>query len=50
MLPIESKNTAWALVEIYGSGRRFDEVAVERARALAAEAGEVLERLSQPGQ
>jgi hypothetical protein len=50
MLAIESKDGAWALVEVYGNGRRFEEPDVERAQALAAEAGDALERLSQPGQ
>ena len=50
MLAIESKDAAWALVEVYGNGRRFEEPDVERAQALAAEAGDALERLSQPGQ
>ena len=48
MLAIESKDTAWGLVEVYGNGRRFDAPDVDHARALAAEAGNVLERLSQP--
>ncbi len=47
MLPIESKDAAWGLVEVYGDGgRRFEARDVDRARALAAEAGEALERLS----
>ena len=46
MLAIESKDAAWALVEIYGDGRRFEASDVERARAIAAEAGDALERLS----
>jgi len=47
MLPIESKDAAWGLVEVYGGGgRRFEASDVDRARALAAEAGEALERLS----
>jgi GAF domain-containing protein len=50
MLAIESKETAWGLVEVYGNGRRFEPSDVEVAQALAAEAGEVLERLSQPAQ
>lgn len=50
MLAIESKDAAWGLVEVYGNGRRFEEPDVERAQALAAEAGGALERLSQPGQ
>ena len=48
MLAIESKDAAWGLVEVYGNGRRFEPPDVDRARALAAEAGDVLERLSQP--
>jgi hypothetical protein len=50
MLAIESKDEAWALVEVYGNGRRFEPADVEVARTLAAEAGEVLARLSQPAQ
>jgi hypothetical protein len=51
MLAIESKGDAWGLVEVYGkNGRRFEPGDVDRARALAAEVGEVLDRLSQPGQ
>jgi hypothetical protein len=50
MLAIESQKSAWALVEVYGNGRRFEAPDVERATALAAEAGDVLERLSRPGQ
>ena len=48
MLAIESKGAAWGLVEVYGNGRRFEPPDVDRARALVAEAGDVLERLSQP--
>ena len=48
MLPIESKDTAWGLVEVYGNGRRFEQRDVDQARALAAEASDVIERLSQP--
>jgi GAF domain len=47
MLAIESENSAWGLVEVYGNGRRFEDADVSAARALAAEAGDVLERLSQ---
>ncbi len=50
MLAIESKDVAWGLVEVYGNGRRFEAADVDVARVLAAEAGEVLERLSQPAQ
>jgi hypothetical protein len=50
MLAIESKDSAWGLVEVYGNGRRFEDADVTAARALAAEAGDVLERLSQPAQ
>ena len=47
MLAIESKDAAWGLVEVYGDdGRRFETGDVDRARALAAEAGEALARLS----
>ena len=48
MLPIESDDTPWGLVEIYGNGRRFELRDVGIAQALAAEAGEVLCRLSRP--
>lgn len=48
MLAIESKDAAWGLVEVYGNGRRFEPPDVDQAQALAAEAGDVLERLSQP--
>ncbi len=50
MLAIESKESAWGLVEVYGNGRRFGPEDVERARALADEAGDALERLSRPAQ
>ena len=50
MLAIESGDEAWGLVEVYGNGRRFEPADVDVARALAAEVGEVLERLSQPAQ
>jgi transcriptional regulator with GAF, ATPase, and Fis domain len=51
MLPIEAKEAPWGLVEVYGNdGRRFEAADVEVARALAAEVGEVLERLSRPAQ
>jgi len=50
MLPIEADEKAWGLVEVYGNGRRFDAADVALARALAAEAGHVLERLSRPAQ
>jgi GAF domain-containing protein len=50
MLPIEAQDTPWGLVEIYGNGRRFEPADVDVARALAAEAGEALERLSRPAQ
>jgi hypothetical protein len=46
MLPIEAEDAAWGLVEVYGNGRRFGPADVDVARALAANAGEVLERLS----
>jgi hypothetical protein len=48
MLAIESKDGAWGLVEVYGNDRRFEPADVDRARALAAEVGAALERLSQP--
>jgi hypothetical protein len=48
MLAIESKDTAWGLVEVYGNGRRFEPHDVDQARALAVEAGDVIDRLSQP--
>jgi GAF domain-containing protein len=48
MVPIEAQDAAWGLVEVYGSGRRFEGADVDVARKLAAEAGEVLERLSPP--
>ena len=48
MLAIEADNTAWGLVEVYANGRRFDDFDVALARALVAEAGQVLERLSSP--
>jgi GAF domain-containing protein len=50
MLPIEAQDAAWGLVEVYGNGRRFDTADVDVARALATQAGEVLERLSRPPQ
>jgi GAF domain-containing protein len=48
MLPIEAENVAWGLVEVYGNGRRFEPADVNVARTLAAQAGEVLQRLSRP--
>jgi GAF domain-containing protein len=48
MLPLEAENAAWGLVEVYGNGRRFGPADVDVARALAAQAGDVLERLSRP--
>jgi GAF domain-containing protein len=48
MLAIEAENQAWGLVEVYGNGRRFDAGDVATARALTAEAGSALERLSRP--
>jgi GAF domain-containing protein len=48
MLPIETDDAPWALVEVYGNGRRFEPADVEVARALAAEAGDGLRRLSRP--
>lgn len=50
MLPIEAQDTAWGLVEVYGNDRKFESADVDVARALAAEAGDVLERLSRPAQ
>jgi GAF domain-containing protein len=48
MLPIETEDAAWGLVEVYGNGRRFEPTDVEVALALAAEAGDGLRRLSRP--
>jgi GAF domain-containing protein len=48
MLPIQAQDAAWGLVEVYGNGRRFEATDVDVARTLAAEAGEVIERLSRP--
>jgi GAF domain-containing protein len=50
MLAIEVENEAWGLVEVYGNGRRFQPPDVELAQAVAAEAGDVLARLSRPAQ
>lgn len=50
MLAIEAENVAWGLIEVYGNDRRFDATDVEVAKAIAAEAGEMLERLSRPAQ
>jgi GAF domain-containing protein len=50
MLPLEAEDTAWGLVEVYGSSRRFDAGDVELARALAAEVDGVLEQLGRPPQ
>ena len=50
MLAIEAENSAWGLIEVYGNDRRFDATDVEVAKAIAAEAGEMLERLSRPAQ
>ena len=48
MLPIESEDAPWGLVEVYGNGRRFEATDVDVARALAAEVAEGLRRLSRP--
>lgn len=50
MLAIEAENGAWGLVEVYGNDRRFDATDVQVAKAIVAEAGDVLERLSRPAQ
>jgi hypothetical protein len=50
MLAVESNEAAWGLVEVYGNGRRFGPEDVDRALALAGEAGDALERLSRPAQ
>jgi GAF domain-containing protein len=50
MLPIETEDAPWGLVEVYGNGRRFESTDVDVARALAAEAAEGLKRLSRPVQ
>lgn len=50
MLAIEAENGAWGLIEVYGNDRRFDATDVEVAKAIAAEAGEMLERLTRPAQ
>jgi hypothetical protein len=46
MLALEAESTAWGLVEVYASGRRFERPDVELARALAREVDETLERLA----
>jgi GAF domain-containing protein len=48
MLPIEAQDGAWGLVEVYGNGRRFEPGDVDVARALAVQAGELIEQLSRP--
>jgi hypothetical protein len=48
MLPIEAEDAAWGLVEIYANGRRFEAADVDAAKALAAEAGDMLVQLSRP--
>jgi GAF domain-containing protein len=48
MLPIQAQDSAWGLVEVYANGRRFEAADVNVGRTLAAEAGEVIERLSGP--
>jgi hypothetical protein len=50
MLAIEAEDAAWGLIEVYGNDRRFDATDVKVAKAIAAEAGEMLERLSRPAQ
>jgi hypothetical protein len=50
MLAVESNEAAWGLVEVYANGRRFGPEDVDRALALAGEAGDALERLSRPAQ
>jgi GAF domain len=48
MLAIETDNTAWGLVEVYGNGRRFEESDVRTAQALLAEVDQVLGQLARP--
>src|SRR3954463_9226100 len=50
MLAIPAKDAAWGLGAGDGDGRRFEPADVEAARALATEAGGVIDRLSQAGQ
>src|SRR5947207_13071497 len=45
MLPIETEDSAWGLVEVYGNNRRFEAADVAVARALVAEVDDVLEQL-----
>jgi hypothetical protein len=48
MLAIESEEGAWGLIEVYGNDRRFEPADVDDARALAAETGRLIQRLSRP--
>jgi hypothetical protein len=50
MLAIETENTAWGLVEVYGNSRRFEAPEVEVAQALVAEVDAVLDQLARPAQ
>src|SRR2546423_3810587 len=45
MLPIETEDSAWGLVEVYANDRRFEAADVTLARTLVAEVGSVLEQL-----
>jgi GAF domain-containing protein len=45
MLPIETEDSAWGLVEVYANDRRFEPADVALARTLVAEVGSVLEQL-----
>src|SRR2546423_11816680 len=50
MLPIETEDSAWGLVEVYGNGRRFEAADIELATALVAEVDGVLEQLARTAQ
>src|SRR5256885_4717149 len=50
MLPIETEDSAWGLVEVYGNDRRFEAADIELATALVAEVDGVLEQLARTAQ
>jgi GAF domain-containing protein len=48
MLPIDTEDEVWGLIEVYGEGRQFTEEDVALARGVATEVSEILARLGRP--
>lgn len=46
MVALEAQDSVWGLIEVYRKGRRFEDEEVERAREVAAEVGQLLERIN----